>query len=271
MQDINYLSPKYKKIIDKELSIQLSLNGFSFLVKSKEDGECLAYKHHKLQNIKLIDELIRKADSIIATDPLLSNTYTSAIAFFIDQKATLVPQEFFDVNNLRKFYEFNQSLGEYDELNYNIIPSAEAYTVFSLPNYLSNSFYNVLPNIKFLHQSTKLIEIGIKHSSDLNVVLGLNAGFFDIAIIEQNSLLLYNSFEYTNPQDFIYFFLYPLFQLKLDPSEIIVSLVGEESQNKAIIEVLKTKVHSITYPCSQSNCSKLVKETEQRFSYTLFF
>ncbi len=271
MPDINYLSPKYNKIIDKELSIQLSLNGFSFLVRSSDETECLAYKHYKLKNIKLIDELIRKADSIIASELLLSKEYKSATACFINQKATLIPEEFFDVNNLRKLYEFNQNLGEYDELNYNQISSAGAYTVFSLPNYLSNSFYNVLPNIKFKHQSSKLIDMGIKQSSSINVVLGLNSGFFDMAVIEQKALLLYNSFEYTNPQDFIYFFLYPLFQLKLEPAAITVSIVGEESNNKAIVDILKSKVHSINYPRSKTNYSKLVKDTEQRYSYTLFF
>ncbi len=249
MPDIHFVNPRFKNIDKKEISIQVSLGGFSIFIKAAESGECLILKSHSFKNIHLEDELFRRVLEIANNESLLNEDYLKAEFTYIHQKATLVPADFFNPENVRSYFEFNHTLGEYDELHHKYIQAIEAYCVFSIPNYLSNLFYSKLPGVSFSHQAVKLINNGKRSSQKgYHASVCMNAGFFDIAIFDDNRLLLYNSFQYTNALDFIYFFLYPLKQLKIDTHQLSVTLFGEPRTCQEMKHELKALVRNIQSP-----------------------
>lgn len=272
MPDINYVNPQINNITQQEISIQVSLNGFSFLIKSSETQSCLLFRNYKFDKLQLIDELIRKIEQKIVEDQYIKAEFSKAELIFISQKATLVPSEFFDTKHLKKYFEFNHNLNELDELHYTHIPAINAYNVFSVPNYLTNIFYDISHNITFKHQATSLISYGYNIASTKNTILiNIHSGFFDIVIFENKQLLLYNSFQYTNSLDFLYFFLYPLNQLKIDASNQNIIVLGETIKHVDIIKELKSRVNKITYPILEdsSQCKHLTNSQKLSF-FNLF-
>lgn len=250
MQEYNYVNPLINNIENQEISIQINLDGFSFLVRSSDNNQCLLFKHYEFKNIMLIDELIRKTESIVSKDPVFTNNYTKANLTFVNQKSTLVPEDFFNTEHLKTYFEFSHNLDELDELHYNYISFLKAYNVFSIPNYLTGIFYNLIPNITFLHQSTALIRHGMSDtpSDKPKVIIGINKGFFDIVVFEEDQLILSNSFQYSNTMDFIYFVLYTCKQLKIDTNNLNVYLLGQVKQNKNLVNELKMHIGSIDSP-----------------------
>ena len=271
MPDISYVNPKIKNISQKELSIQVSLSGFSFLIKAAESGECLAFKSYKFEHIALTDELIRHVSKVLAEDKYLKESYENSELFFISQKATLIPKEYFNPENLKAYFEFNHTLNEYDELNYSFIPAIEAYSVYSLPNLLTNSFYSAFPNISFKQQQAKIVEYGKSIRADgYQVVVGIFKDFFDLAIFEEQQLLLYNSFQYTNAIDFIYFLMYPLNQLKIDKYNQKITVLGDVINHKSIISEIRHKVGNVAFPeAAKIQCKPLNMHQSLDF-FTLF-
>jgi hypothetical protein len=272
MPDINYVNPKIKNIANKELSIQVSLSGFSFLIKASGTGECLCFRNYPFEKLQLIDELIRKVESILNSDQYLNDEFNSTRACYVSQKATLIPAPFFRETDLKKQFEFNHNLNEYDELHFNYLDAIEAYCLFSLPSYLSQILHNSFSGITFRHQVSNLISICKPLCTESYTVgLSINSDFFDILVFENKQLLLHNSFQFTNSLDFAYFFMYPLKQLKIAPEKVHLLVFGEITKNKQILNELKGKVYNLKYPEPDSGTVfKNLSEAQKLNYYSLF-
>lgn len=272
MPDIEYVNPQINTCIQKEISIQVSLSGFSFLIKSVQNNLCLAFKNYEFNNLQLIDELVRRVEDIISNDSLLTGSFERVKITYICQKATLVPEEFFNVDNLKKLFEFNHSLNELDELHHSKIGAINAHNVYAIPNYLCNAFYTQFGKGTFEHQSTKLIEYGAQTKEYNNsIVIGINSTFFDLTVFEKGHLLLHNSFQYTNALDFIYFLLYALGQLKIDAKKQTVYLFGKSPLKKTITKELKSNGLKVIKPKINTLVpSKLLSKIDLAEYYNLF-
>ncbi len=273
MPEINYVNPKINNIDKQKISIRVSLNGFSFIVRASENNTCLQFKCINFNNLMLIDELIRKVEQIVTDEPAFNKSYTEASLVYLSQKATLVPEEFFNEKYLKKYFEFSQNLDELDEIHYNFISAIKAYNVFSIPNYLTGIFYPLLPNVRFYHQATQLINFGLSEESDLTTraIVGLNQNYFDLELIENNQLLLSNSFQFSNSMDFIYFFLYSCTQLKIDLSSLTVSFMGHSAKGKEIKNELAKHVKNIAFPVFDTSVlSRNIRNTDAVKYYNLF-
>jgi hypothetical protein len=51
-------------------------------------------------------------------------------------------------------------------------------------------------------------------------------GHFEIIVIQNQQLLLFNSFEYLTPEDFIYYVLFTAEQLNINPENFPLELIG---------------------------------------------
>lgn len=274
MPEIKYVNSTIKNIENQEISIQVSLDGFSFVIFASDTNMCLAFKHYKFNNLQLIDELIRRVEKLISEEPLFSQSYSKATLYYISQKATLIPKEFFHVDQLKKYFEFSHNMEELDELHYNYINSCETYNLFSVPNYLTSIIYPIFPNIVFKHQATQLIEYGFKlnNKNQQTAVIGINSTFFDLAFFEDQQLILSNSFQFSTTTDFIYFFMYACKQLKIDSTTLNLTVLGDAQGHTEIINELKkhTAQAVIPFPQIPHVVKPLTKSGTSKF-YNLFF
>ena len=69
--------------------------------------------------------------------------------------------------------------------------------------------------------------------------VGLNADFFDVAVTGEGKLLLYNTFQYVNETDLLYYVLYVCKQLSLKTNDLPLILSGEMSSRLVYSEMLK--------------------------------
>jgi hypothetical protein len=69
--------------------------------------------------------------------------------------------------------------------------------------------------------------------------VGLNADFFDVAVTGEGKLLLYNTFQYVNETDLLYFVLYVCKQLSLKTNDLPLILSGEMSSRLVYSEMLR--------------------------------
>jgi hypothetical protein len=108
--------------------------------------------------------------------------------------------------------------------------------------------------VEFSNQATPFLW-NIAHKPDsLNnpaIYVSLNADFFDVAVTGNNMLLLYNTFQYVNETDLLYYVLYVCKQLKLKTSDIPLVLSGELSSKPAYVDMLKQYLPATAYDAGQ--------------------
>ena len=270
MHDISYIDPSLKKTLNKEISIQISLNGFSFYIKDERSKE-LAFRHYSFKGIFLTDELIRKTSEILDEDTTLHADFTQTQVIYVSQKSTLIPSDYFEPQSAKKAFEFNQTIEELDEIHYTHLPFINSYNIYTIPNYLANELSKKFNNkVQFNHQGSKLLALSYKiHAKNpgLKLFVNINKGFFDFAIFSENNLKLYNSYQYVHQTDFIYFLLYACKELKLDAHNEKFVFMGEHSDN----DVLFTEVQKYLGEIIMLNDIAGAEATHGKMNYQQFY
>jgi hypothetical protein len=230
------------------LSIQADLNGLSFCILDIEERKYTGLRNYSFGNIFSIEEYVNRLAEVFKNDELLNIKYKSASFIYLTRKSTLIPRIYFDRTYLKTYFKFNQSINELDEINYNYLSEINAYNVFAVPNYIANEAIKWFGNMKLFHQATPYIKSIFEKDTDREgdcVFVNINNKFIDIAVASKEQLYLYNTFEYQNETDLLYFVLYIYKQLNMDTQKNKLFISGEQSDNIKYYNALKKYIKSI--------------------------
>lgn len=236
--EINLVDQTLKNYRNKtELSIQVSMSGFSFCIFSTENALIRAFRYYKFTNTALQEDIMNSVDDILCKDELLKLPHTKTRVIFTGRKSTMVPYGFFNNKQLKQLFEFNHPLEDLEEIHYNNIKFSESYLVFALHSYFAGMLSEKFKEIKFFNQATPLLfyanQLTGKDKGNA-IIINLNKDFFDIIVLQDNALKFINTFLYVNSVDLLYFILYVCKQLKIDTKKIDFHLTGEESNKTSL-------------------------------------
>jgi hypothetical protein len=264
-----------KNTDDKELSVQIDMSGFSFCVCSAINNNILAFRSYRFSDAVLLEDVLNQTESILEQDSLLKLPFKKTRFLYINRKSTLIPNEFFQPELLKRFMDFNQPIDDLDELHYNDIDCINSKVVFALPTYMAGIITDKFKNVEFLNQAKPLIEISIDLSANSegdHVIINLNKEFFDMIVYKKGKLCLCNSFLYVNSSDLLYFVLFVCKQLNTDYTSSVFYLTGEQSYRIALVQELSTFIKNIQKPefgQTIQGTIKIPKEIQLRYA-TLF-
>jgi hypothetical protein len=77
--------------------------------------------------------------------------------------------------------------------------------------------------------------------------LNVLSNLFDIIVMKNGELILCNTYEYRTPEDFIYYILFCLEQLKLNPDTIEFVASGNINQDDDLYTILYTYIRNISF------------------------
>ncbi|MFP4620857.1 MAG: DUF3822 family protein [Bacteroidales bacterium] len=257
------------------LSIQLSLNGFSFSILDQVRGKFVALKHIPLEKESTDDQKGDQIQEIFNSDDCLNVDYKKVLLLFVSPRSVLIPSSYFKQKDIIQYFKFNYDLRELEEIHFNYIPGIEAYNIFSLPNPISNVILRKFNNAGFYHQGLPIIDFNINNTPvnhNTYSLLSLYENFFDIGVLYRDRLLLYNSFDWLSYEDVLYYLLYAYKQLNLDAKENELYVTGDlESRKelKRIIRMYFKKVH-FQKPPSQFTYSYTFKKDKSNYFTNLF-
>jgi len=253
MQNIHFIDKSFDAADASKyhLSLQVFLKGFSFSVLDRERDKYVALAHYSFGRVTSYRTLAKQIDDIIVNEELLRCDFTHVKLLFATASYTFVPSAFFSEENMADFFKFNQELKASEELCYNYIYGNSSNVIFSIPKVLANLFRNRYPNVKIYHQSVPIIEeLTLNSKIDVvgkRVLINVQPTIFDIAYIDGDKIILFNTFAYKSVADFNYFFLNAIDNLKLPPLTTPVYVCGILPSDHAILESLKKYIKNINY------------------------
>lgn len=236
-----------------ELSIQISLNGLSFCLLDTVRNKFIALVHKTINTYSSFNEYLDILEKELELDELLNQKYKTVRLLWISNKNTLIPSSLFNANNLKQYFEFNQSLDELDEIHYTELKYAGAYSIFTIPNQIANIFSRAYNGIKFYNQQSPFIENALfsNHSSEYKAFVNIEKHFFDLIISQKGNLKLYNTFAYQTETDILYYIMYSFEKLSVNPEHVELTLNGDINKNstthlkfKEFIRHIKFEKHS---------------------------
>lgn len=231
------------------LSIQAGLDGLSFCILDPVREKYIALAHKTFHKELIFDDFLNELENYLENNELLNHPYKSTRLIWVSPKNTLIPSSYFKKENLKQYFEFNQKLGELDEIHYNELMYIDAYSVFIVSNQVANIFAKKFQNISFYNQQIPFIEQSLlkHHSESKKVVANVNHNFMDLCITENGKLMHHNNFAFKTGMDIIYFILYVFEQFGLDPKTTELYLNGFIHKKEETYIQLKNFVNHLRF------------------------
>ncbi|MCB4797810.1 DUF3822 family protein [Neotamlana laminarinivorans] len=220
---------KIIKLSNSELSIQISLSGLSFCILNRETNTITFLKDicfpKKRNHFELLDTLKNEFD----TEAVLNNSFSEVNVIHDNELATLVPKPLFSEDLLADYLKFNTKILKSDFITFDNIKINDSVTVYVPYININNFIYDKFGRFTYKHISTVLINAILKTDINFNVpkaYVHVSKEHFEIVIVQNKKLLLYNSFFYNTKEDFIYYILFCIEQLQLNPETINLIFLG---------------------------------------------
>jgi len=242
---LKYMAPTTNKLNDipfKDLSIQVSLNGLSFCVLNQKT-HTIDYLHHiktdkQLNPLDLSDLLKKQLD----TEALFNESFKNVVVIHENELSSLVPKSLFNEEHMADYLKFNSKILKSDYLAHEELSVGDTINVYVPYVNINNQIYDRFGEFIYKHHSSILIEQILqteKHSTKPKMYANISNTYFDLVIVENGSLKLYNRFEYTTKEDFIYYVLFTAEQLNLNPETFELIFTGDIDN--------KDELHAVAY------------------------
>lgn len=245
LQNTNITSKKYKK-----LSIQVSLTGFSFCCFDTLNNTITSFNEVSFdpsQKIAKIEDLYHDNFKKFAE---LKDTYDEIIVIHNNNLSTFVPSALFDEHYLGSYLQYTTKVFETDFFTYDQISKYEMNSVYIPYVNINNFLIDQVGSFDYKHANSILIEKVLeasKNNDDKKMIVNFNVGHFEIIVVQNQKLLLFNSFEYQTPTDFIYYLLFTAEQLSLNPESFPLELLGIIEKNDAYYAVAYKYIRNVSF------------------------
>lgn len=221
----------------QKLAIQVSLNGLSFAT-----FDTLTNKATMLQKIDLgkvnvttkIEDLFAEA---FQKHPELKAGYDEVVIIHSNNLSTFVPSALFDEEYLGSYLQFNTKVFETDFFAYDELGNYEMNNVYIPYVNLNNYFIDQFGTFDYKHANTVLVKKLLdasKNNDESKMFVHVSDSHFEIVVIQNQKLQLYNTFEYKTPEDFIYYILFTAEQLHLNPESFKLELLGKVTEDDSL-------------------------------------
>ena len=253
------------------LSIQVSLSGLSFCVLNTESNTISFFKHLKFDKKLTPQDALDKLIHCFNTEEDLQQAFNSVKIIHENELSSLVPKPLFNKECLADYLKFNSKILKTDYITYDTISTNDSVNVYVPYVNINNYIYDRFGEFEFKHFSTILIASILtleKHSSTTKMYAHICDSHFEIIIVENNQLKLYNTFEYTTKEDFIYYILFTAEQLQLNPEEFQLNLTGHINIEDELYQIAFNYVRNVSIykqECNYNFSAEIASELQNNF------
>ena len=235
---------------NNRLSVQFSLSGLSFLVINRNSEKEVFYTKKYYTHPRSPEELLIEMTSIIKDYEELQEDFGEVSIIYATTLYALVPTPLFDEKMASEYLKLNSKILATDFVAFDTLENQDITIVYIPFININNYLFERFGKFKYHHATSLLLRYILnveKHSITPKLYINLSNGLFDILIINNGDLILCNSYEFKTPEDFIYYILFCLEQLKLNPDTIDCVLSGEIEESDLNYKMLFTYIRHITF------------------------
>lgn len=256
------------------LSIQISLDGFSFAILDIPKGKYTVLKSTNFF-LKRPRLLFMKVRELMTEDEHLNLKYKSIEIVYSSENFTLVPQVFYQQGAADKFFGFNHEIERGFIVDKTLLTKAEAWCIFNIPENLKEFLVLKYPKATIRHNLYPLVERALKENKNFpdrkQVHLNFFRSYFELIVLSGTKLQLCNQFNYSGEDDISYFVLYVFDQLKLLPDTTELVIHGQMQQTDPIYQTFKKYIRKTSFarPNSLFNYSYTFNQLPDHYFTTL--
>lgn len=249
------ISTTLEKSNNNKLSIQFTLDGFSFCITNLDSKKIIYFCTYNFdKKLENPEQLVSHIETIFKKDTFLQEDFKEVLVIHQNNLVTLVPNAFFSKKNLKEYLSFNiktlpTDFFVYDDLSF--IKAKNVYVPFiNVNNYLFQNF----GEFEYKHSSSILLEKLIQKEISVNKAMFIDVSNhqFSIVVLENKQLLFSNSFSFETKEDFIYYILFTAEQLGIETNEFPLFFTGDILEDSEIYKITYQYIRNINFLKSEN-------------------
>ena len=253
----------------KKLSIQVSLNGLSFCVFDTLHNKPIALQNIHFDSFQRSNKIEDLFASVFREHPELSHQYDEIMVLHSNNLSTFVPTALFDEEFLGSYLQYNTKVFETDFFTFDELNNYEMNTVYIPYVNMNNFFIDQFGSFDYKHSNSilvsKLLELS-KNNEERKMFVHVNESHFEIVVVQNQKLHLFNSFDYKTPEDFIYYILFTAEQLQLNPENFKLEVLGNIVETDAFYQIAYKYIRNISlFDVSDFKNTMTEKENREHF------
>lgn len=226
------------------LSIHINSLWIAFVFYNKKkrliDQRSFAKPKSNTQLTKSIKKIFKKYKNL--------KLLNSIFLVYYNTKSTLVPSVLFNKKNLIDYVKYNSEVSGDNLFSYDDVLNKSIKNAYVSSSEINNYIFKKFGSFEHFHYTTLLINEFEKHvNSDFNFNFFLNIvdKKLDLICFEKSSFIFYNSFDFSNDEDVLFYALFCFKQLKIDPEKVFMSCSGVINLKSSLYFLLYKYVRNI--------------------------
>ncbi|MDO5341859.1 MAG: DUF3822 family protein [Bacteroidia bacterium] len=263
--------PEAVTLNNNEITIQLSLDGFSYSVYDKTRR-----KYIHLERVNEQDPSLKTAvEKIETTHSCKIDGFGRTIILFDNCPNTFVPASIFRNRAKGKYLDFLGIGGDGRTAASDFLDVAEANNVFSITNDDAATLSEMQGDTQFHHAASVLVSNIIKtniHHNEPVIHINMKSPQFDVIVTKGCNLLFHNVFNFKTKEDFLYFLLFTIDQLHLDAGTVPVYFLGLIEEKSQLVELASRYIRDIRFVRRDNDMTftEEIEKTPYFHNYLLF-
>lgn len=232
-----------------KLSIQVSLNGLSFCALDTIGKKIISADRLIFEKSLAPNELQENLKSLLEKHGLTTKDFSEVVVVHNNGLFSFVPKSLFNVDELANYLKFNTKILANDHIAYDTLESYDLVNVYVPFVNINNYIFDLYGEFEYKHNGTVLVQALLNAPSMTKepicyIHVGQNQ--MEITVISQKRLLLYNSFIFHTNEDFIYYLLFTMEQLQLDPETTKLRLFGGLEEGGSVYDLCYQYVKDVS-------------------------
>jgi len=218
---------------------------------------------------------VAEVEAIRMKSVCLPFQYKAVSLAILNNKSTLIPLGLYDPQVIASYLAFNHKIGPEETIHEDHLNVVQAKNSYTVPKNIEAYFRGLYQPLQVMHFSSGLIEqilLSKRNQTGAFVSANIRIGNAEIVVVENGKLLFYNSFVIQTPEDFLFYLLYLLEQLKLNPENIAVELMGNIDEQHPIHQLVYKYIRHVSFAKNIESLGishNIARQPNHRY-YTLF-
>lgn len=232
----------------KELSIQVSLSGLSFCIRDAAHEKVLTLDHRVFDQPANAESLVDELEALLDEEGLKNDDFRDVRVIHDNELSSFVPRALFNESNLSDYLKYNIKILETDYIGFDELKSHDMFNVYVPFTNVNNFIFDRFGSFEYKHASTVLVETLLNQfqgSDSTRVYAQVNRTNFEVVVLANKKLLLYNSYPFQTREDFIYYLLFIFEQLDLNREEVELLLLGDIAEGDGLYEMAYAYIRNV--------------------------
>jgi hypothetical protein len=190
-------------------------------------------------------------EQVLEQDETLQSLNADKIIFSVHTNCSaIVPSPLFSKGQAKDILSLTCQLQNDSRVYDDLIKLADAHHIYAVPENFLKETGTHFKELNLFNANTAFIESQLmlnKHHEEAIVAVNVRSGSFDVVITQGSELLFSNIFNYETSEDFIYYLLFTLEQLELNPDITAVRFYGDIDKLSSAWMVSKKYIRNVSF------------------------